>query len=96
MIQCAKHWTVTKHLFSIEREANVCYQEFDVPNDFPLELRQYLPNNNYKSDTQRQDDRLRFLRILYHLVTSVLSEFHFFLQTFAYCGSCVSERYQKR
>ncbi|XP_056592973.1 SET domain-containing protein 9 [Triplophysa dalaica] len=38
---------------SNEREANVCYQEFDVPNDFPLELRQYLPNNNYKSDTQR-------------------------------------------
>ncbi|XP_073730714.1 SET domain-containing protein 9 isoform X1 [Misgurnus anguillicaudatus] len=38
---------------SNERSANVCYQEFDVANDFPLELRQYLPNINYKSDTQR-------------------------------------------
>ncbi|ROL55004.1 SET domain-containing protein 9 [Anabarilius grahami] len=39
---------------SNEKSANVCYQEFDVPNGFPLELRQYLPNVNYRADTQRQ------------------------------------------
>ncbi|XP_048037214.1 LOW QUALITY PROTEIN: SET domain-containing protein 9 [Megalobrama amblycephala] len=38
---------------SNEKAANVCYQEFDVPDGFPLELRQYLPNVNYRADTQR-------------------------------------------
>ncbi|XP_029564329.1 SET domain-containing protein 9 isoform X2 [Salmo trutta] len=38
---------------SNERAANVCYQEYDVPEAFPLELRQYLPNVNYRHDTQR-------------------------------------------
>ncbi|XP_051542338.1 SET domain-containing protein 9 isoform X1 [Myxocyprinus asiaticus] len=38
---------------SNEMAANVCYQEFDIPNGFPLELRQYLPNVNYRPDTQR-------------------------------------------
>ncbi|KAM9844493.1 SET domain-containing protein 9 [Aulostomus maculatus] len=38
---------------SNEWPANVCYQEFDVPDKFPTELRQYLPNVNYSQDTQR-------------------------------------------
>ncbi|KAL7848261.1 hypothetical protein AOLI_G00229790 [Acnodon oligacanthus] len=38
---------------SNEKAANVCYQEFDVPDVFPLELRQYLPNVNYRTDIQR-------------------------------------------
>ncbi|KAK2822129.1 hypothetical protein Q5P01_022194 [Channa striata] len=33
--------------------ANVCYQEYDVPDNFPIELRQYLPNVNYSQDTLR-------------------------------------------
>nr|XP_033786969.1 SET domain-containing protein 9 isoform X3 [Geotrypetes seraphini] len=37
---------------STDRAANVCYQEFDVLEDFPLELRQYLPNINYSHDTE--------------------------------------------
>ncbi|XP_068995625.1 SET domain-containing protein 9 [Embiotoca jacksoni] len=36
---------------SNERPANVCYQEYDVPDKFPFELHQYLPNVNY--NTQR-------------------------------------------
>lgn len=36
-----------------EWAANVCYQEYDVPDGFPLELRQYIPNVNYRHDTQR-------------------------------------------
>ncbi|XP_060765421.1 SET domain-containing protein 9 [Neoarius graeffei] len=39
---------------SNEKAANVCYQEFDVPEDFPIELRQYLPNVNYRPDIQRR------------------------------------------
>lgn len=38
---------------SNQRPANVCYQEYDVPVKFPIELRQYLPNVNYSQDTQR-------------------------------------------
>ncbi|XP_030015390.1 SET domain-containing protein 9 [Sphaeramia orbicularis] len=38
---------------SNERPANVCYQEYDVPQKFPLELRQYLPNVNYSQDSHR-------------------------------------------
>ncbi|KAM4708267.1 SET domain-containing protein 9 [Discoglossus pictus] len=37
---------------SNEWPANVCYQEFDVPEDFPVELRQYLPNINYSHEIQ--------------------------------------------
>lgn len=36
---------------SDDKSANVCYQEYDVPSTFPLELRQYLPNVNYSQDT---------------------------------------------
>ncbi|KAJ8395608.1 hypothetical protein AAFF_G00030890 [Aldrovandia affinis] len=36
---------------SNEKAPNVCYQEFDVQDKFPLELRQYLPNVNYQHDT---------------------------------------------
>ncbi|XP_040911379.1 SET domain-containing protein 9 [Toxotes jaculatrix] len=38
---------------SNEWPANVCYQEYDVPDNFPIELYQYLPNVNYSRDTQR-------------------------------------------
>ncbi|XP_057714346.1 SET domain-containing protein 9 [Corythoichthys intestinalis] len=38
---------------SDERPANVCYQELDVPDAFPVELRRYLPNVNYGPDSQR-------------------------------------------
>ncbi|XP_033960593.1 SET domain-containing protein 9 [Pseudochaenichthys georgianus] len=38
---------------SNEYPANVCYQEFDVPDKFPIMLRQYLPNVNYSTDSQR-------------------------------------------
>ncbi|XP_036878202.1 SET domain-containing protein 9 isoform X2 [Manis javanica] len=37
---------------SNDRAANVCYQEFDVPEVFPLELKQYLPNIAYSCDKQ--------------------------------------------
>ncbi|KAF7669800.1 hypothetical protein LDENG_00124580 [Lucifuga dentata] len=38
---------------SNEWPANVCYQEYDVPKEFPIELHHYLPNVNYSHDTQR-------------------------------------------
>ncbi|XP_053159491.1 SET domain-containing protein 9 isoform X3 [Hemicordylus capensis] len=38
---------------SSEKAANVCYQEFDVPKCFPIELNQYLPNINYSNEIQR-------------------------------------------
>ncbi|XP_074057789.1 SET domain-containing protein 9 isoform X3 [Macrotis lagotis] len=37
---------------SNDKEANVCYQEFDVPELFPLEFKQYLPNIMYSHDSQ--------------------------------------------
>lgn len=37
---------------SNDRAANVCYQEFDVPAAFPIELKQYLPNIAYSYDKQ--------------------------------------------
>lgn len=37
----------------LEKAANVCYQEFDVPGHFPVELKQYLPNIVYSHDTER-------------------------------------------
>lgn len=36
---------------SNEWPANVCYQEYDVPDGFPIEMRQYLPNVNFRQDT---------------------------------------------
>uniref|UniRef100_A0A8C0CNB8 SET domain containing 9 n=1 Tax=Balaenoptera musculus TaxID=9771 RepID=A0A8C0CNB8_BALMU len=36
----------------IDRAANVCYQELDVPAVFPIELKQYLPNIAYSYDKQ--------------------------------------------
>ncbi|KAM7167199.1 SET domain-containing protein 9 isoform 1-T3 [Macrochelys suwanniensis] len=33
-----------------DKAANVCYQEFDVPEYFPIELKQYLPNITYSHD----------------------------------------------
>ncbi|CAN9503164.1 unnamed protein product [Ophioblennius macclurei] len=38
---------------SNDRPANVCYQEYDVPDMFPMELHQYLPNVNYSQDAGR-------------------------------------------
>lgn len=38
---------------SNEKPANVCYQECDVPDGFPLEVRQYLPNVNYSQHSER-------------------------------------------
>ncbi|XP_063176572.1 SET domain-containing protein 9 isoform X2 [Chroicocephalus ridibundus] len=35
---------------SHEKAANVCYQEFDVPEYFPVELKQYLPNIVYSHE----------------------------------------------
>lgn len=35
-----------------------------MPDGFPLELRQYLPNVNYRADTQRQGDRFHVLLFL--------------------------------
>lgn len=35
-----------------EWPANVSYQEYDVPDKFPIELRLYLPNVNYSQDTE--------------------------------------------
>ncbi|XP_030368601.1 SET domain-containing protein 9 isoform X2 [Strigops habroptila] len=37
---------------SHEKAANVCYQEFDVPAYFPVELKQYLPNVIYSHDIE--------------------------------------------
>ncbi|XP_023392969.1 SET domain-containing protein 9 isoform X2 [Pteropus medius] len=37
---------------SNDRPANVCYQEFDVPAVFPIELKQYLPNIAYSFDKE--------------------------------------------
>lgn len=37
---------------SNECPANVCYQEYDVPDKFPIELRQYLPNVNFSQDAE--------------------------------------------
>ncbi|XP_027563978.1 SET domain-containing protein 9 [Neopelma chrysocephalum] len=37
---------------SHEKAANVCYQEFDVPGHFPVELKQYLPNIVYNHDIE--------------------------------------------
>ncbi|XP_025056959.1 SET domain-containing protein 9 isoform X2 [Alligator sinensis] len=37
---------------SPDKAANVCYQEFDVPECFPIELKQYLPNVTYSHDIQ--------------------------------------------
>ncbi|NXJ14992.1 SETD9 protein, partial [Odontophorus gujanensis] len=37
---------------SYEKAANVCYQEFDVPRHFPVELRQYLPNVVYSHEIE--------------------------------------------
>lgn len=39
---------------SNDKSANVCYQEYDVPSTFPLELRQYLPNVNYSQDNHQR------------------------------------------
>lgn len=42
---------------SNDKPANVCYQEYDVPSTFPLELRRYLPNVNYCQDSHQRPIR---------------------------------------
>ncbi|XP_063818674.1 SET domain-containing protein 9 isoform X2 [Pseudophryne corroboree] len=37
---------------SNECAANVCYQEYDIPDTFPVELRQYIPNVRYSQDME--------------------------------------------
>ena len=37
--------------FVTEHPANVAYQEFDVPADFPFHLKQFLPNVFYSPHT---------------------------------------------
>ncbi|XP_056403417.1 SET domain-containing protein 9 isoform X3 [Hyla sarda] len=54
--QCNKYMSgyfihITR-LLPAERAANVCYQEFDVPESFPVELRQYIPNVRYSHDVE--------------------------------------------
>ena len=34
---------------SEEIPANVCYQELDIPRTFPVHLRRFIPNINYKN-----------------------------------------------
>ncbi|XP_060091951.1 SET domain-containing protein 9 [Heteronotia binoei] len=38
---------------SADKAANVCYQEFDIPECFPIEFKQYLPNVSYSHEVQR-------------------------------------------
>ncbi|XP_061474306.1 SET domain-containing protein 9 [Rhineura floridana] len=38
---------------SADKAANVCYQEFDVPEHFPIEFKQYLPNIEYSHEVWR-------------------------------------------
>ncbi|KAG7227132.1 hypothetical protein INR49_013930 [Caranx melampygus] len=38
---------------SNEFPANVCYQEYDVPDKFPIQFHQFIPNVNYSRDTHR-------------------------------------------
>ncbi|XP_005098359.2 SET domain-containing protein 9 [Aplysia californica] len=47
-----------------EYPPNVAYQEFSVPVDFPVHLRQYLPNNHYTSIANVPDGVERMLRIV--------------------------------
>ncbi|XP_076462208.1 SET domain-containing protein 9-like [Babylonia areolata] len=47
-----------------ENPANVAYQEFDVPADFPLHLRQYLPNTFYSSSLDRLSPHERLTRLV--------------------------------
>ncbi|XP_028930137.1 SET domain-containing protein 9 isoform X1 [Ornithorhynchus anatinus] len=37
---------------SNDKAANVCYQEFDVPELFPIEFKRYLPNIAYSPEVQ--------------------------------------------
>ncbi|KAL8203862.1 UNVERIFIED_CONTAM: SET domain-containing protein 9 [Gekko kuhli] len=38
---------------SADKAANVCYQEFDIPECFPIEFKQYLPNVSYSHEVRR-------------------------------------------
>lgn len=38
---------------SNHKSANVCYQEYDLPEQFPIELHQFLPNVNYSQEAGR-------------------------------------------
>ncbi|VDI43745.1 Hypothetical predicted protein, partial [Mytilus galloprovincialis] len=42
---------------STEHQANVAYQEFDIPADFPFHLRKFIPNNFYSSSYENEEIR---------------------------------------
>ncbi|BFZ16596.1 hypothetical protein BsWGS_19635 [Bradybaena similaris] len=44
--------------------ANVAYQEFNLPSDFPARLRQYLPNNHYTPSFIAAEGIARELRVV--------------------------------
>ncbi|CAG5134792.1 unnamed protein product [Candidula unifasciata] len=44
--------------------ANVAYQEFNLPIDFPARLRQYLPNNHYTPSFIAEEGLARQLRVV--------------------------------
>ncbi|XP_059172588.1 SET domain-containing protein 9-like [Physella acuta] len=44
--------------------ANVAYQEFNIPEDFPAHLRQYLPNNHSASCLSVPEGTQRLLRVV--------------------------------
>ena len=43
----------------VEYPANVAYQEFDVPSDFPFHLRKFIPNNFYSSSYEADMPKYR-------------------------------------
>ena len=45
------------------RQANVRYQEVEVPSDFPLLLKKYLPNINYQPGLTGLPLRLVMLQV---------------------------------
>ncbi|CAJ0945015.1 unnamed protein product [Ranitomeya imitator] len=52
MCSCHTGGVIASRLLPAERAANVSYQEFDVPESFPVELRQYIPNIRYSHDVE--------------------------------------------
>ncbi|XP_060085657.1 SET domain-containing protein 9-like isoform X2 [Ylistrum balloti] len=44
--------------------ANVAYQEFDIPMEFPFHLRKYIPNINYTSSIQDSLGHHRLTRVV--------------------------------
>ncbi|XP_025110518.1 SET domain-containing protein 9-like [Pomacea canaliculata] len=49
--------------------ANVAYQEFDLPFNFPFHLRQYLPNNFYSANVGDAGQQQRLTRLVVLVAT---------------------------